>query len=308
MRKVITVGTRRSQLATTQTGHVIKALQANYPDVVFEVKEIVTKGDIRLEESLSKIGGKGLFIKEIEWALLNSDIDIAVHSMKDMPAELPGELTIGAIPIREDARDVLVSSDGRSVKELKENAVVGTSSLRRQAQLLALRPDLEIKLLRGNVDSRLRKLREGQYDAIILAAAGLKRLGLFNETEMYPLPIEECLPAVGQGALAIECRSDDEDVRKLLATIHDPETALTVLTERAFLAEMEGSCHMPVGGYATLENQEIVLRSLLASVDGQRVIHSQVIGEESKTVGQSAKEKLFEQGAAAMIAALNIEE
>ncbi|EUJ35859.1 hydroxymethylbilane synthase [Brochothrix campestris] len=306
MRTTVTVGTRRSKLAMTQTNHVIGALQASYPTVTFEVKVIVTKGDVRLDQALAKIGGKGLFIKEIESALINGEIDIAVHSMKDMPAELPTGLMIGAIPKREDARDVLISSTGASLEQLPSKAVIGTSSLRRQAQLLAVRPDLQIKLLRGNVDTRLQKCRDGEYDAIILAAAGLKRLGLYNETEMWPLPTNLCLPAVGQGALAIECRREDDFVREMLASVHEVDTAKTVLAERAFLNEMDGSCHMPIGGYATLVHDTIKLETLLAATDGQTVIRGKSSGSDSQVVGQQAKKQLFEQGAAAMIAALNI--
>lgn len=306
MRTTVTVGTRRSKLAMTQTNHVIAALQASYPTVTFEVKVIVTKGDVQLDQALAKIGGKGLFIKEIESALINGEIDIAVHSMKDMPAELPTGLMIGAIPKREDARDVLISSTGASLEQLPSKAVIGTSSLRRQAQLLVVRPDLQIKLLRGNVDTRLQKCRDGEYDAIILAAAGLKRLGLYNETEMWPLPTNLCLPAVGQGALAIECRCEDGFVREMLACIHEVDTAKTVLAERAFLNEMEGSCHMPIGGYATLVHDRIKLETLLAATDGQTVIRGRISGSDSQVVGQQAKKQLFEQGAAAMIAALSI--
>lgn len=306
MRTTVTVGTRRSKLATTQTNQVIAALKANFPTVTFEVKEIVTKGDIRLDQALAKIGGKGLFIKEIEAALINSEIDIAVHSMKDMPAELPTGLMIGAIPLREDARDVLISPTGVDLEHLPPKAVIGTSSLRRQAQLLAARPDLQIKLLRGNVDTRLQKCRNGEYDAIILAAAGLKRLGLYSEAEMSALPTSLCLPAVGQGALAIECRSDDAFVQTMLATVNDADTAKTVLAERAFLNEMDGSCHMPIGGYATLVDGSIKLTTLLAASDGRTVLRGEINGSDSQLVGQQAKTQLFEQGAAAMIAALNI--
>src|SRR3954451_12409731 len=211
MRKII-VGSRRSKLALTQTNWVIEQLKKLDDSFEFEVKEIVTKGDKILDVTLSKVGGKGLFVKEIEQAMMDKEIDMAVHSMKDMPAVLPEGLTIGCIPFREDHRDALISRDHIKLNDLKPGAIIGTSSLRRSAQLLAQRPDLEIKWIRGNVDTRLQKLQDEEYDAIILAAAGLKRLGWSDEVVTEYISPEDCVPAVGQGALAIECRADDQEL------------------------------------------------------------------------------------------------
>lgn len=210
MRNII-VGSRRSKLAMTQTKWVIKKLEELNPDFTFEIKEIVTKGDRILDVTLSKVGGKGLFVKEIEQAMLSGEIDMAVHSMKDMPSALPEGLMVGCIPKREDPRDVLISKGRQKLADLKQGAVVGTSSLRRSAQLLQMRPDLEIKWIRGNIDTRLKKLETEDYDAIILAAAGLSRMGWKDDVVTEFLDPESCLPAVGQGALAIECRGSDEE-------------------------------------------------------------------------------------------------
>lgn len=296
MRKII-VGSRQSNLALTQTNWVINELKKAGVKHEFEVKKIVTKGDRILDVTLSKVGGKGLFVKEIEQALYDQEIDFAVHSMKDMPAELPEGLVISSIPVREDHRDALISKDKLMLQDLPENAIVGTSSLRRAAQLLAVRPDIEIKWIRGNIETRIRKLEEEAYDAIILAVSGLKRVGLSEDLITEYLEPEVCVPAVGQGALAIECREDDEEVRELLATINHAYTIKTVTAERTYLHLLEGGCQIPIGGFAQLENDEVVLTALVGTPDGKTIIKEVVRGTDPVAVGRLAAEKLLQQGA-----------
>lgn len=301
MRKII-VGSRRSKLALTQTNWVIEQLKKLGAPFEFEVKEIVTKGDRILDVTLSKVGGKGLFVKEIEQAMLDKEIDMAVHSMKDMPAVLPEGLVIGCIPFREDHRDVLISKGNVSFSELKSGAVIGTSSLRRSAQLLAQRPDLEMKWIRGNIDTRIGKLETEEYDAIILAAAGLKRMGWADETITEFIDPEICVPAVGQGALSIECRGDDEELLQLLERFTSAETSAAVRAERAFLNKMEGGCQVPIAGYAHInEQQEIVLTALVGSPDGKKIIKEQVKGRNPEEIGEIAAEKLISEGAKDLI-------
>jgi hydroxymethylbilane synthase len=301
MRKII-VGSRRSKLALTQTNWVIEQLKKLGAPFEFEVKEIVTKGDKILDVTLSKVGGKGLFVKEIEQAMLDKEIDMAVHSMKDMPAVLPEGLVIGCIPFREDHRDVLISKDNVPFSELKQGAVIGTSSLRRSSQLLAQRPDLEMKWIRGNIDTRIEKLKTDDYDAIILAAAGLKRMGWADDTVTEFINPEICVPAVGQGALSIECRGDDEDLLKLLEKFTSAETSEAVKAERAFLHKMEGGCQVPIAGYAFMNEQEdIVLTALVGSPDGKTIIKEQVKGKNPEELGQLAADKLISQGAKDLI-------
>ncbi|MEH7388968.1 hydroxymethylbilane synthase [Bacillus sp. JJ1474] len=300
MRKII-VGSRRSKLALTQTNWVIDQLKAIDPSFDFEVKEIVTKGDRILDVTLSKVGGKGLFVKEIEQAMLDKEIDMAVHSMKDMPAVLPEGLIIGSIPEREDHRDALISKDHVRFSDLKPGAVIGTSSLRRGAQLLARRPDLEIKWIRGNIDTRLAKLETDEYDAIILAAAGLKRLGWASDVVTELLDPDICLPAIGQGALSIECRSDDEELRGLLDKFTCKKTDATVRAERAFLHKMEGGCQVPIAGFAELNGEEIVLTCLVGSPDGKVIYTEQVKGLDPEEVGVEAANLLINQGAKDLI-------
>ncbi|MFS8630981.1 MAG: hydroxymethylbilane synthase, partial [Bacillales bacterium] len=232
--KKIRVGSRRSKLALTQTNWVIKELKKIDPSLEFEVVEVVTKGDRILDVTLSKVGGKGLFVKEIEQKMIDKEIDMAVHSMKDMPAVLPDGLIIGCIPPREDHRDALISKNGIPLMELPPGAKVGTSSLRRSAQILAVRPDLEIKWIRGNIDTRLKKLQTEDYDAIILAAAGLSRMGWSEDIVTEYLDADICLPAVGQGALAIECREDDTELLALLKKLECKAARQAVTAERAF--------------------------------------------------------------------------
>ncbi|WP_066365858.1 hydroxymethylbilane synthase [Neobacillus fumarioli] len=301
MRKII-VGSRRSKLALTQTNWVIDQLEKLDPRFKFEIKEIVTKGDQVLDVTLAKVGGKGLFVKEIEQAMLNKEIDMAVHSMKDMPAVLPKGLTIGCIPVREDHRDALISRGGVKLADLTPGAIIGTSSLRRSAQLLIQRPDLEIKWIRGNVDTRLAKLETGEYDAIILAAAGLARLGWTREVVTEFLDVDTCIPAVGQGALSIECREDDQELLDLLEKLTCKKTERAVLAERAFLAKMEGSCQVPIAGFARVEdNDEIVLNVLVATPEGQEVYKEELRGQNPEELGIMAANLLIERGAKQMI-------
>ncbi len=294
------VGTRRSMLALTQTNWVVDQLKALDPDATFELHEIVTKGDRILDVTLSKVGGKGLFVKEIEQSLLDRETDLAVHSLKDMPSELPEGLVIGAIPKRVDPRDVLLSKDGKTLDELPQGALVGTSSLRRSAQLLAYRPDIQIESLRGNIDTRVRKLNEGNFDAIVLAAAGLERVN-WNGTISQYLPVEISLPAVGQGALAIECRSDDEEMLALLKKFDHAPTRLAVTAERSFLHRLQGGCQVPLGAYATVEetgDQPLVtLTGLVAAPDGTQMFKITASGTDPIALGREVAETLLDQGA-----------
>lgn len=302
MRKII-VGSRKSKLALTQTNWVIKQLKEKGLPFTFEVKEVVTKGDIILDVTLSKVGGKGLFVKEIEQQLLQAEIDMAVHSMKDMPAVLPSGLRIGCTPKRVDPRDVLISKDGSLFDQLKPGAVIGTSSLRRAAQLLSIRSDIHIKWIRGNVDTRLRKLHEEDYDAIILAAAGLERLGLGKEVITEYLSTEQCVPAVGQGCLAIECRENDKELLAALQRLHDEYTSKTVEAERVFLSGLDGGCQIPIGGHAVMEENQIQLTALVASKDGKIMLKEVVTGENPVEVGEEAVRRLLAQGAKELIQA-----
>lgn len=297
MRKII-VGSRRSKLAMTQTKWVIEQLKKLDDSYEFEIKEIVTKGDRILDVTLSKVGGKGLFVKEIEQAMLDKEIDMAVHSMKDMPAALPEGLVIGCIPEREDYRDAFISKGHIKFHELKPGAIIGTSSLRRGAQLLAKRPDIEIKWIRGNIDTRLEKLRTEDYDAIILAAAGLARMGWTEDTVTEFFDPDLCLPAVGQGALAIECRGSDEELLTLLQKFNSMKTDQTVRAERAFLDKMEGGCQVPIAGFAELNHEnEIVLTGLVASSDGKTILKDQAVGENPEQLGEKLADSLAELGA-----------
>ncbi|ASS98670.1 MULTISPECIES: hydroxymethylbilane synthase [Geobacillus] len=300
MRNIV-VGSRRSKLALTQTKWVINELKQLGAPFTFEVKEIITKGDRVLDVTLSKVGGKGLFVKEIEHELLAGGIDMAVHSMKDMPAVLPEGLVIGAVPRREDARDVLVSKGNRMLSDLPPGSVIGTSSLRRSAQLLAYRPDLTIKWIRGNIDTRLAKLESEEYDAIVLAAAGLARMGWGDDVISDYLPFDVCVPAVGQGALAVECREDDDELRQWLSRLNDEQTERAVRAERAFLQQMEGGCQVPIAGYAEVEGGAVRLTALVASPDGKEKYKEMVTGADPEAVGRQAAAVLIEQGAKALI-------
>lgn len=297
MRKII-VGSRKSNLAMTQTRWVIEQLKALDTGYDFEIKEIVTKGDQILDVMLSKVGGKGLFVKEIEKAMYDGEIDMAVHSLKDLPAVIAEGLTVGAVPKRVDPRDAFISNSGQTLMELPAGAVVGTSSLRRSAQILAKRPDLEIKWIRGNIETRMRKCREEGYDAIVLAAAGLERVGRTAELVTEFLEPEVCLPAVGQGALGIECRADDKEILDLLAKLNDAETEKTVAAERSFLHTVEGGCQVPIAGYATLgEDGLISLTALVGAPDGKTIFKDTIVGEDPVQIGKEVATKLLDSGA-----------
>lgn len=301
MRKVI-VGSRKSKLALTQTNWVINKLKELGAECEFEIKEFVTKGDIILDVTLSKVGGKGLFVKEIEQAMLDKEIDMAVHSMKDMPAVLPEGLMIGCVPKREDYRDVLISKNHIKFDDLPSGAVVGTSSLRRSAQLLSRRDDIEIKWIRGNIDTRLAKLQNEDYDAIILAAAGLVRMGWSDDVVTEYLSDEDCVPAVGQGALGIECREDDQEIHRILSLLNDEVTERTVAAERAFLHKMEGGCQVPIAGFAKInENDEIVFTGLVGSPDGKTIYKEMGLGNNPIEVGIEVAKKLTDAGAKDLI-------
>ena len=307
MRKII-VGSRRSKLALTQTNWFINELKNAGVPFEFEVKEIVTKGDRILDVQLSKVGGKGLFVKEIEQALYDKEIDFAVHSMKDMPAVLPDGLVIGCIPPREDARDAFISNGHVKFADLPKGAVVGTSSLRRGAQLLKARPDLEIKWIRGNVETRLAKLESEGFDAIILAAAGLKRLGWNDDVVTEYLDIDICLPAVAQGTLGIECRAEDQELLDELAKLTDQITWNEAHTERAFLAAMDGGCQVPIAGYATTEGDTITFTGLVAAPDSSVIYKETITGTNPEELGKEVAKILTEQGAFELIQKVKAEQ
>jgi hydroxymethylbilane synthase len=297
-RKTLVLGTRGSKLAVQQSEWVQARLGEIAPDVTVALRRIHTSGDNIQDVPLAKIGGKGLFVKEIEEALLAGEIDLAVHSMKDVPTQLPEGLAILCIPQREDCRDALISRTGCAFKDLPRGARVGTSSLRRQAQFLHARPDLRIEMLRGNLDTRLRKLREGQYDAIVLAAAGLRRLAWSHEITEY-LDQHLSLPAIGQGALGIEGRQNDTFLRSLLGPLDHASTRVAVQSERALLDRLEGGCQVPIAAYATVNASSIRLEGLVASVDGKQMIRDVVEGsiERAVELGGLLAERLLAQGA-----------
>lgn len=307
MRKII-VGSRKSKLALTQTNWFINEMKKAGAPFEFEVKEIVTKGDRILDVQLSKVGGKGLFVKEIEKALYDKEIDFAVHSMKDMPAVLPEGLVIGCIPPREDARDAFISKGHVKFADLPKGAIVGTSSLRRSAQLLQARPDLEIKWIRGNVDTRLAKLETEEFDAIILAAAGLKRLGWSDDVVTEYLDIDICLPAVAQGSLGIECRADDEELLAELAKLTDSDTWKEAHAERAFLAAMDGGCQVPIAGYAKSKDNQITLTGLVAAPDASVLYKETLTGTDADSLGKELAKILTEQGAFDLIQKVKAEQ
>lgn len=297
MRENIRIGTRASLLALAQSNWIKGRIEARYPQCAVELVKIITKGDRIVDVPLAKVGGKGLFVKEIEEALLAEEVDIAVHSMKDVPAELPDGLHIGIITQRENPFDAFISHRYPSLEALPSGARVGTSSLRRKAQLAALRPDLEIVDLRGNLDTRLRKLDEGQYDAIILAAAGLNRLKLI-ERASFCFSAEQMLPAVAQGAVGIELRRSDQELREMLSFMEHRETALAVRAERSYLARLEGGCQVPLAGFATLDGDTLKMNGLIAAVDGSRLLRAQVSGpaERAAELGLELAEDLLAQG------------
>ena len=303
MRSTIRIATRKSPLALWQAHFVQSRLQQLYPQLRVELLPMSTKGDKILDSPLAKVGGKGLFVKELEQAILDGDADIAVHSMKDVPVEFPEGLGLTIICERDDPRDAFVSTRFASIAELPAGSRVGTSSLRRQCQLRAQRPDLQVIDLRGNVNSRLAKLDAGEYDAILLAAAGLKRLGL-QERISALLPTELSLPANGQGAVGIECRLDDNELLSLLAPLEHPQTRQRVLAERAMNRALQGGCQVPIGAYAELEGDTLWLRGLVGLPDGSRILRAELRGAvgEPEALGQALAEQLLTQGAAELLA------
>lgn len=298
MNNIVRIATRQSPLALWQAYYVRDKLLENHPNLTVELVPMVTRGDVILDSPLSKVGGKGLFVKELEVALLEKRADIAVHSMKDVPVEFPEGLGLVTICEREDPRDAFVSNSYATLNELPKGSVVGTSSLRRQCQLRAQRPDLEVRDLRGNVGTRLGKLDNGEYDAIILAAAGLKRLKLEQRITDYLSP-EQSLPAVGQGAVGIECRLDDAYTRQLLEPLNDKNTQTRVLAERAMNMRLEGGCQVPIGSYALIENETIWLRALVGEPDGSQIIRGEIRGalSDAERIGVQLAEELLAKGA-----------
>lgn len=303
MKANLIIGTRQSLLALWQSNHIASLLRKQYPDCQVTLKKIVTKGDRILDVPLAQIGGKGLFTKEIETELLDGTVDLAVHSLKDMPTVLPEGLCLTAITTRANVGDAFVSNKYASFSELPQGAVLGTSSLRRKAQLLAVRPDLKIVDLRGNVDTRLRKLDEGQMDAIILAAAGLERLGHADRIREI-IPTSVCLPAVGQGALAIECRSDNKEVREMLAFLNDLPTKQATDAERAFLGLIEGGCQVPIGVHAEVENDNVKIEAVIASLDGSKVLRNNITGPavNAADLGRKLGQQMLAEGGEQILA------
>jgi hydroxymethylbilane synthase len=299
---LIRIATRKSPLAMWQAEHVAAALKAAHPGIQVELLGMSTQGDKILDTPLAKIGGKGLFVKELEQGMLEGSADIAVHSMKDVPVELPEGLHLPVIMEREDPRDAFVSNEYADLEALPRGARVGTSSLRRQCQIMARRPDLELLPLRGNVNTRLRKLDEGEYDAIILAAAGLIRLEFGDRIRAFLTP-EQSLPAIGQGAVGIECRLDDERVNHLMAPLHDADTASRVFAERAMNNRLEGGCQVPIAGHALLEGDELWLRGLVGSEDGRTIVRDEIRGhrDQAESLGVTLAERLLADGAAEIL-------
>ncbi|MDH1280133.1 hydroxymethylbilane synthase [Pseudomonas chengduensis] len=305
MSREIRIATRKSALALWQAEHVKARLEQAHPGLKVSLVPMVSRGDKLLDAPLAKIGGKGLFVKELETALLENEADIAVHSMKDVPMDFPEGLGLFCICEREDPRDAFVSNTYASLDALPAGSVVGTSSLRRQAQLLARRPDLKIQFLRGNVNTRLAKLDAGEYDAIILAAAGLIRLG-FEDRIRSSISAEDSLPAGGQGAVGIECRSADVDVHALLAPLHHRETALRVTAERALNKHLNGGCQVPIACYALLEDDQLWLRGLVGQPDGGLLLRAEdrAASSDAEALGVRVAEALLAQGADAILQAV----
>lgn len=301
------IATRKSPLALWQAEDVKARLEAAHPELRVELVTMTTKGDVLLDSPLAKIGGKGLFVKELEMAMLEGRADIAVHSVKDVPATLPDGLHISTILARENPHDAFVSGAVADVDALPPGARVGTCSLRRQAQLLARRPDLEIRQLRGNVNTRLAKLDAGEYDAIILAAAGLIRLGMSARIRAE-LPVEDSLPAAGQGIVGIESRIGDERVGGYLAVLHDEEAATRVAAERALSARLDGGCQVPIGAYSVLEGDALWLRALVATPDGATIVRAESRGpaDEAHALGVALAERLLADGADRILADLGL--
>ncbi|HIO71240.1 MAG TPA: hydroxymethylbilane synthase [Campylobacterales bacterium] len=296
----LVIATRGSKLALWQSNHIKEKLQQLHPDLEIELKVFTTEGDKRLDTSLALIGGKGLFVKELEDAILRGEAHIAVNSLKDMPFQIPEGLKLSAITKREDVRDVLLSDKYDDVESLPFGTTIGTSSLRRTMQLLALRPDLNIKPLRGNIDTRIEKLKKGEFDAIILASAGIDRLGLHNSVQnVYTILVSEIIPAMGQGALGIET-IDDPEVEKLVSPLNDEVAMVETTVERDFVKELDGGCTAPIGINATLlENDTIIVKAVLGTPDGSEVLRDTIVGNKSEyqTLGKKLADKMRERGA-----------
>ena len=299
------IATRKSPLALWQANFVRDALLQRNPGLDVELVTMTTQGDKILDTPLAKVGGKGLFVKELETGMLEGRADLAVHSMKDVPVEFPEGLGLASVLPREDPRDVLISNKFSGLEALPEGARVGTSSLRRQCQLRARRPDLQLFDLRGNVNTRLKKLDDGEYDAILLAAAGVKRMGWQARISEYLAP-EQFIPAIGQGAIGIEVRIDDDRVRQLVGELNDKQTALRVAAERALNAGLQGGCQVPIGGYAEISHGVILLRALVGSPDGSRLVQGVISGkpEDAEELGQVLADDLLSRGAGDILAAV----
>ncbi len=307
MKKKICIGTRGSKLALWQTNFIKSKIKCLFSDLNVDLKIIKTMGDKITDRPLAMVGGKGLFVKEIETALLNKEIDLAVHSMKDMPGELPEGLVIGAIPERENPFDVLISKDNSLLADYKKGAKIGTSSLRRASQIKYIRPDAEIESIRGNIDTRIQKLKAGDYDAIVLAAAGLRRLGQGKQITEY-LDETIMIPAVGQGALCIETRENDGDIAEIMEKLDHYDTRICVTGERAFLKQIEGSCHIPVACFGKIQNNKVLLTAVVASVDGKALIKEQIISPINKVEhsGQVLADQVLEKGGRKILEQLNL--
>jgi hydroxymethylbilane synthase len=301
----IIIGSRGSKLALCQTKMIAASLMNHHPGLVVEIIKIKTQGDKILDVPLAKIGDKGLFVKELEDALLNEQIDLAVHSLKDVPTDLPPGLIIGAVTTRENPQDILISRNNIQLQDLPPDATLGTSSLRRQAQLLHYSPRFKLVDLRGNLDTRIRKLTEQKMDGIVLAAAGVCRLGWQEKISQY-LPIDICLPAVGQGALGIEIRETDQRLKTLIAPLNHPPTGAAAVAERALLKRLEGGCQVPLGAYAQVENNTLRLQGVIASVDGEKLIRDEISGkpDEAAELGVGLAERLLDAGGREILATI----
>lgn len=309
MKSKLIIGTRSSKLALWQASFVRKEIQKLYPDLEITLKEIKTKGDRILGVSLSKIEGKGFFTKEIEDALLNNEIDLAVHSLKDLPTESPDGLKIGAVLKKEKPHDILISKNKIKFKDLSKNSKIGTSSLRRIAQLKAIRSDLDYLDLRGNLDTRIRKFEEGQYDAIVLAYAGVKRLGFEDKITEHFNP-KDILPAVGQGALAVEVRDDNNEIENIISELNHNETFLASVAERTFLEVLQGGCQVPIGAYSEIKENKITLYGMIASLDGKKIVKNENTGElkvsECKLIGENLAKTLLQIGGKEILKKINV--
>ncbi len=304
-KKIIRIATRKSPLALWQAEHVASRLEKAFPELKTELIKMVTKGDKILDAPLAKIGGKGLFVKELEQGILDGAADIAVHSMKDVPVEFPEGLHLSAILNREDPSDAFVSNNYAALDSLPDNAKIGTSSLRRQCQIKEQFPDAKILSLRGNVNTRLAKLDAGEYDAIILASAGLRRLGMAERITQC-LDTEISLPAIGQGAIGIECRADDAETNNLLKVLHDNETALRIMAERAMNARLNGGCQVPIAGFAEIKGKQIIMRGLVGAPDGSILYRAEKQGDlsQAEAIGIAIADDLLAQGADKILQAL----